>query len=164
MSLVQEILYIVSNYPGGYRLIYDLLYDSRPPGYKPNKDRLYDSSKSTLSRLRRRGLVRNNAGVWDITAAGKKYLESKHVLRRFNPKIQNHLEQKRKLIVIFDIPEKKKKYRDWLRSELVGFGFTMIQKSVWFGPRLPKDFIEYIEENGLIKHIRFFKALESDLV
>ena len=32
MSIVQELLFIVSNYPGGYRMLYDILYDSPPKG------------------------------------------------------------------------------------------------------------------------------------
>jgi len=68
------------------------------------------------------------------------------------------------LIIIFDIPEKKKRYREWLRTELVGFGFTLIQKSVWLGPALPKEFVEYLNEVKLLKHVRFFRATENDLI
>ncbi len=78
--------------------------------------------------------------------------------------ILNNRGKPRKLIIIFDIPEKKKRYREWLRNELVGFGFNLVQKSVWIGPGLPKEFIEYLNETGLLKHIRFFQATEKDLI
>lgn len=68
------------------------------------------------------------------------------------------------MIVVFDIPEKKRRYRDWLRSELVSFDFDLIQKSVWFGPSLPPEFIEYLDKEGLLKYVRFFRAEEKDLI
>ena len=98
MSLVQEILYVFSNYPGGYRIIYDILYNGKSPN---------QSDESF---------------------------------------------------------ERSIRYRDWLISELVGFDFEQIQKSVWFGPPLPKEFIEYLEEIDLLKYIRFLKATDEDLI
>ncbi len=62
------------------------------------------------------------------------------------------------LIVIYDIPEEKKKERDWFRRHLKRFGFSMIQRSVWVGPSpLPKDFLEYIKEIKLKKTFKTFK-------
>jgi DNA-binding transcriptional regulator PaaX len=90
----------------------------------------------------------------------------KDEIRKFyNPKrVIDNREKPKRLIVIFDIPEKKKKYREWLRLELVGFGFTLIQKSVWLGPSLPKEFVEYLEEVSILKYIRFFNASEADII
>ena len=105
--------------------------------------------------------------MWSISPTGKEFLESyKPSIRRFFPeqKVSNKNKSKKQLIVTFDIPEKKRKYRDWLRMELVGFGFEQIQKSVWFGPSLPKSFLEYIEEIKILDYIRFFKVSEKDLV
>jgi hypothetical protein len=54
MSIVQKILYIVSNYPGGYRILYDLLYDSKPPEGSKEAYRRANTIHSTLSRLKNR--------------------------------------------------------------------------------------------------------------
>jgi DNA-binding transcriptional regulator PaaX len=92
-------------------------------------------------------------------------LESKQdSIKRFFPtkKLSKISKVEKNLIVAFDIPEKKRKYRDWLRSELIGFGFEQVQKSVWFGPALPKEFILYLDEIKLLDYVRFFKASPKD--
>lgn len=62
------------------------------------------------------------------------------------------------LLLLYDIPENRKKERDWFRRQLKSFGFIMIQKSVWIGPSpLPPDFIAYIEEIGLKSQFKTFK-------
>ena len=81
----------------------------------------------------------------------------------FAPK-KSKTKQIKTTMVIFDIPEKKRKYRDWLRHELVGFGFELVQKSVWFGPTLPKEFIIYLQKEKILQYIKFFKATEDDLI
>ena len=66
------------------------------------------------------------------------------------------------LIVIYDIPENMKKERNWFRRQLVGFGYEMIQKSVWVGPSpLPKDFKTYIKMIGLMNKLKTFKLAKS---
>lgn len=166
MSLVQEILYTVSNYPGGYRLLYNIIYENSPPA-KDEKRSKENTLRVTLSRMKKGGLLQNKNREWAITSEGKEFLESKKVEIRkfFRPEnVINNREKPKRLIVIFDIPEKKKKYREWLRMELVGFGFNLVQKSVWLGPVLPNEFVEYLNELGLLKHIRFFRATEKDLI
>jgi len=62
------------------------------------------------------------------------------------------------LIVIYDIPEEKKKERDWFRRHLKKFNFIMIQRSVWVGPSpLPKDFLNYVKSIGLKDKFKTFK-------
>lgn len=158
MDIVKEILLAVSDYPGGYRVIYDLLYEDKE--LKP-KDQ---SVRNALSRMKKKGLISNKLGVWSITQEGKELLKNKKSsVLKFSPKYNNKKLPK-SMIVVFDIPENKRLYRDWIRNELVGFGFELIQKSVWFGPFLPKEFVEYLEKEKLLKFIRFFKVNEKDLI
>jgi DNA-binding transcriptional regulator PaaX len=158
MSIVQKILKAISNYPGGYRLLYDIVYDD------DNKSKNRQSIKTTLSRLKKQGLIINKSGIWNITDEGKNLLEEKqNSFVKFEKK--KPLQKiKKTMIVIFDIPEKKRIYRDWLRNELVGFGYELVQKSVWFGPSLPKEFVLYLEKGKIIEYIRFFKVTEKDLI
>lgn len=165
MSIVQEVLYAVSNYPGGYRLLYDILYDSQPPASRKDPAKFESTVRTTLSRLKKKGLVENLRGEWSISEEGKEILTSRGPgLKEFLPAEKISTKASKRLIVTFDIPEKRRKYRDWLRSELIGFGFESVQKSVWFGPALPKEFIEYLGQVKLLEHIRFFKVSESDLI
>ena len=69
------------------------------------------------------------------------------------------------MIVAFDIPERFKKERHWLRGELRGLGFEMLQKSVWFGSApLPIGFVETLGTLRLLEFIKFFDAKEADIV
>ena len=64
----------------------------------------------------------------------------------------------RNLIVMYDIPEDKKKEREWFRRHLQKFDYHMLQRSVWVGPSpLPKDFLAYVKSIGLSKQIRTLK-------
>ena len=169
MSLVEDILTILSDYHGGYRLM-----RSRMAGYtgpipytkKKSYPEIKDKSlRSTLSRLRKQGLIDNKKGIWMIQRKGREYLKN-----RLNSKIPHfsHLKSnnnKKEVVVVFDIPEKKKHQRNWLRIELVGFGFIPLQKSVWLGPSpLPREFIEYLNEVNLLQYLKFFQAAEKEII
>src|SRR3990167_8890730 len=61
----------------------------------------------------------------------------------------------RNLLIIYDIPEGKKKERDWFRRQLINLQFKMIQKSVWVGPSpLPGEFKRYIKIIGLKQNFK----------
>lgn len=159
MSIVKDVLYTVSNYPGGYRLIYNALYENK------NTDIKEQSIRNILSRMKKKGLLSNKSGKWAITLEGESLLkERKSAFIKFSPRKNVNKKLPKTMIVVFDIPEKKRVYRDWLRNELIIFGFELVQKSVWFGPALPKDFISYLNERKLLDHIRFFKVSEKDLI
>jgi hypothetical protein len=165
MSIIQEILYIVSNYPGGYRTIYDILYDGQPPEHKRNKQKLGNTLRVTLTRLKSKGLIKNINKRWILSKEGEEFLKSTQTaIKQFSFEQKSSHKSSKQMIVAFDIPEKKKRSREWLRRELVEAGFEQVQKSLWFGPGLPKEFVEYLGELGLLGHIKFFKVSESDLI
>lgn len=61
------------------------------------------------------------------------------------------------LIISFDIPEKERRKRAWLRRTLVYLGFTMIHKSVWMKQaRLPQKFLDDLESLQLLSRIHIF--------
>lgn len=59
-------------------------------------------------------------------------------------------------VVIFDIPEKKKKAREALRSKLKELGFKELQKSVFIHPYPCEDEIDFINE---VFEIRYYVRL-----
>jgi len=161
MSIIKETLKIMSKYPGGYQTIYEMIYQESPMARKDNKGQVL---RNTLSKMKKRGLLSNKNGLWEITKEGEDLLKERtHEIVKF-PKKKNQKNIKKTMIVVFDIPEKKRIYRDWLRSELIDFGYELIQKSVWFGPALPKEFIKYLDEKKLLQYIKFFKATNSDII
>ena len=115
---------------------------------------------SLLSHLKKDGLLESKNGKWSITSPGKgKY---KSILKRL-PLAQYKKEQDPNLkIVIFDIPEKERYKRDWLRGRLLGMNFKMLQKSVWAGKvKLPKEFIEDLRDLKLIRYVEIFAVTKS---
>ncbi|MDO8584682.1 MAG: CRISPR-associated endonuclease Cas2 [bacterium] len=65
-------------------------------------------------------------------------------------------------IVVFDIPERERRKRDWLRDVLRTLGFIMLQKSVWVGKvLLPESFIGELEKLGLLRLVEIFEISKS---
>jgi DNA-binding transcriptional regulator PaaX len=65
----------------------------------------------------------------------------------------------RATILIFDIPEEKRIYRDFLRRLLIQMKFTQIQKSVLIAPYiLPQEFYELLEETKLLQFVKIIEG------
>lgn len=167
MAFSDDLLKILTNYSGGYKLMRQKLLSTYD--YADNKRNISNfkdqTLRTTLWRLRRNGLIKNEKGIWKITQNGKTYLNKKIHSRapRFG-----HLKVKSRekdLIVIFDIPEYKKKQRNWLRLNLINLGFMQLQKSVWVGPSpLPEEFIKYLNDNNILCYLKFFQVKEKDII
>jgi len=69
-----------------------------------------------------------------------------------------------KIMVMFDIPEKKRKIRNWLRLHLKLWDFKMIQQSVWLGQGpLPKEFAERLQLFGISKCVKVLKVQSTKI-
>ena len=163
VSFSDDLLTIMSGYSGGYRLIRARLRGYRGPisGQKKIHRTISDDTLSvTLHRLKKRGLLQLDGKTWRIARKGKE-----HLSKIFPRRSWDRLAGPKRVVIVFDIPERAKKKRDWLRTELRVLGFSMLQQSVWFGPApLPREFIEALDLLGLATHIRFFEAREADIV
>jgi DNA-binding transcriptional regulator PaaX len=63
-----------------------------------------------------------------------------------------------KVLVLFDIPEKKRKTRNWLRLQLKLWEFEMLQQSVWLGKGpLPKEFTNRLKLLNISECVKIFK-------
>ncbi len=126
----------------------------------------YKTFWKTLSRLEQRGLVENKGNQWKITSLGLDYLKKLQRKKKLPKHSAKSLSSKpKRMIIIFDIPEKFRRERAWLRFELTNLGFVMLQKSVWFGPApLPKEFIKSLKELKILPYLKFFKATEEEIV
>ena len=78
--------------------------------------------------------------------------------------ITEKIEKKNKIIFIFDIPENKRKVRNWIRDQIKFWDFEMIQKSVWvgYGP-LPLDFMNRLKLLEVDKCVRIFNVQSKNL-
>ncbi len=87
-------------------------------------------------------------------------LPKRHYLRSFVSGLEEGAP--RNLLIIYDIPEGRKKERDWFRRQLINFDFIMIQRSVWVGPApLPPEFLDYLKRIGLQKEFKTFKLAKA---
>jgi CRISPR/Cas system-associated endoribonuclease Cas2 len=96
----------------------------------------------------------------EITGRGiKKHKEmqlKRKVRMGLSPSPENQA-GKKVVIVAFDIPEKDRWKRHWIRMALLNMGMRHIQKSVWIGKVLiPKDFLERLETLKLIEYVEIF--------
>jgi DNA-binding transcriptional regulator PaaX len=138
-------------YKGGHRASLSSIYNIMS-GQKV-------SIQTSLTRLSKKGFVNNNKDGWMITENGRKYLAADSLVEFKSPFAKD---AKRDLLLMFDIPEDCRHYRNWLRDHLKVFGYKMIQQSVWAGPSpLPKEFKKYIKQLGLQKNIRTFRLAKG---
>jgi len=112
---------------------------------------------TSLSRMKSRGLIRRNRGGWRLSQAGRRTFHNNYLLlRRFDSPFRS--DASKNLLLIFDIPEVKRKYRNWLRTQLKIYGYTMVQKSVWLGPSpLPKEFRDFACELKIKENIKTYR-------
>jgi len=116
----------------------------------------HQSISAILSKLKQEGLVKRigskRHSIWNITPKGKKRLEN-----NINKKREFKKESDILRLVIFDISEKDRKKRNWLRYQLVMLNYKMLQKSVWIGRRsLPENFIHKLHVLNLQNNVHIF--------
>ena len=100
--------------------------------------------------MERTGRTRN--AIWRITQKGRKAIQKQE-----SP-AGTHTDGVMR-IVSYDIPEPERKKRRWIRQELLGLGYTQLQKSVWVGfAPLREDFFEDLDLLALRKHIHIFSV------
>lgn len=178
MGTAETLLTILGSYSEGYRLMRRSLYGysmgpSRSSALLKHTDCKAATLRITLSRLKARGLVRHDRGIWSITEQGRKYIKKRLGqfckgllgMRPHTPRNADAARKPKRMIIAFDIPEHLRKKRDWLRIELAALGFIQLQKSVWLGPApLPRSFIEAIVELEIVGYMKFFRATQQDIV
>ena len=66
------------------------------------------------------------------------------------------------MIVVFDVPEKERRKRDWLRSVLKRLELKMVQKSVWIGKvKIPKELLDDLFNLKLLDYVEIFEVSKS---
>lgn len=114
---------------------------------------------TTLARLKKKELIVKLKNEWVLTAQGRKQLKRQ---QDWQPPSVN---SKESLLVCFDIPETRKRERNWLREQLRTFSYHMIQKSIWRGPGpLPPGFYGFLKETGLLKMVHIFRLAPKQKV
>lgn len=106
--------------------------------------------QTSLHRLKTKGLVKKTGNIYCLTSKGKKeaflaFINNEVSMFKLNPQAWDGKWR----IIFFDIPEKKRKYRDYLRFIIRTIGFKEFQKSIWIYPHSVPSFLKDLlfEEN-----------------
>lgn len=117
------------------------------------------SVQTSLTRLRKKGYISSSQGRWSMTEKGREFFHDFNLKQFVSPFKK---ESKKDLLVMFDIPEGRRRYRNWLRDQLREFGYVMVQQSVWVGPSpLPLEFKKYLKELDLQRNIKTFRLAKG---
>ena len=119
----------------------------------------------TLQYLKRQGLVvkrgERRDAKWMLTKRGSKKLLA-HRQSRADPFSVSHIHFPAPkggdlTVVSFDIAEKERRKRDWIRRCLVEMDFELLQKSVWVARGgVSEDFICALRERDLLNAVHIF--------
>jgi|SRR3989344_1635658 len=123
-----------------------------------NKIRAREEQKlhSRIYKLKKEGFIISGKKGLSITFRGIKKLDDlNNSFSHSVPFIDYSKESSEETVIIsFDIPEKEKYKRNWLRKTLMALGFSMLQKSVWIGNvKLPEKFINHLKEMRIFNYI-----------
>lgn len=117
-----------------------------------------------LSKLKKQGFLdktRHRRGGWQITKSGTEKLKSLKAKSKFSLKNISYLKKpdNKLRIVIFDIPEKERQKRFWLRGGLIALGFSKLQQSVWQGRfKISESFIRDLKDKGITDYVHIFEV------
>ena len=119
----------------------------------------------TLQYMKKQGLVMKKetrkSTAWTLTKQGRDTLLAYRRLRA-DPFSSRHIAFPRPqggglTIVAFDIPEKERRKRDWVRRCLVEMEFKPLQKSVWVAHGgVHEDFVHALRERKLLGAVHIF--------
>lgn len=114
-----------------------------------------------IAKLKKEKLVMASPAGWRITRAGQEKMR-KLADRLMRKKTYPEEKAATLTIVMFDVPEKYKGYRDWMRTAIRGCGFDQLQKSVFAGNvRLPEEFITDLDRLSLLRYVEIFSVGEK---
>lgn len=147
MSIIDEILVIIDDNPK----------ISREQIYKQIKSHQKQIISSSLGRLMAKGWIsntkKNNITTYQISNAGQDQLDNNLANLRLYKATNNY---DKFLVIVFDIPEKNRKYRDDLRNYLQNHGFGRLHSSIWISYcNLSKNLKKYIKNNSIEKYITY---------
>ncbi|MBM4387396.1 MAG: hypothetical protein FJ088_06620 [Deltaproteobacteria bacterium] len=121
-----------------------------------------------LSSLKRDGLIEEHVSkfgrAFTVTKKGIAKLSAlrKKITKKF-PSVRYERETSDTVtIVTFDVPEKERRKRDWLRAVLKNLKFTMVHKSVWMGKvAIPRAFLADIKRLRLAEFVEIFQVTKT---
>ena len=139
---------------GSTRLLYRELHQQVKKRRKIKDSTFYQN----IYRLKKNNLAVISGEYVSISSKGKKrYVNFQSRFLSAKP------EGNSRVLVLFDIPEHKRKIRRWLRDQLKEWDFELVQKSVWIGQgSLPKEFGEYLVLLGIKDNVKVYPIRKNN--
>ena len=100
--------------------------------------------------------------AWKKAASGSLHQRAKKIdaPTRYEMKPSPH-----PIILSFDIPEREKNKRIWLRSALRNLEFKMLHRSVWIGENmLPKELVREISRLRMQRYVHVFSVIRKGTI
>jgi len=126
---------------------------------------------STLNRLKNQGLIERKPDkgqtIWKITEKGKGIFNDYKKDALFSGQSCDYeiKGEKNIKIIIFDIPEKERRKREWLRSVLNHLKFSLLQKSVWIGKnQIPEGLLKDLRKRDMLNYVHIFAISRSGTI
>ena len=112
--------------------------------------------RNAVTRLHRKKYIKNSSLGWSLTEHGKNFSQKRKLIGYIPSPFPKQCSAS--IILAFDIPERDRKIRNWLRNQIKIFGYKMLQQSLWIGPGpLPPAFTKRLESLGIRKNVKTFK-------
>lgn len=131
-------------------------------GFLPNR-RQKESIGSSARKMVEKGLLKYNGKFYELTSTGKDKLRMWE-FNDFRLKRPKRWDGKWR-VIIFDIPDKKRKIRDRIRYLFKSAGLYLLQESVWVYPYDCEDIIALLKtEFGVGKDLLYLivEEIEND--
>lgn len=153
LALAGDVFEVLRDPGGLVSSSYEYLYGFVPYRYK--RHNFEERVKGTLKTGYIEKVIKNSEVYFRLTNLGEE-----KIVRDFPIlALQNNPWDRRWRIVVFDIPEKTRKTRDYLRAKLYELGFGMLQESVWITPfDIVADLREYFKTLHLEENVFVFMA------
>jgi hypothetical protein len=150
--------------------------DSRKESRKTKEDDRQETRRfySFVSYLKQDGLIRKEKITGkisiSITDKGKRkleFLKESYSIQlpsfRYTYEPEEEANQDNAItIVTFDVPEKERSKRDWLRCALNNMEFNMIHKSVWMkSGQIPERFMDDLKAMKMAKYLEIFAVTKN---
>ena len=120
---------------------------------------------SLLNELKHAGLVVKKRAkgetMWRITKKGSKRLERYGKQYRGGLPVQKYsMENRAELVILsYDIPERERRKRAWIRENLKNLGFIQLHQSLWAGKGgLPEEFVHDLRTYTLYSYVHIFSV------
>lgn len=156
------------DYHTSYRKMQKMIWKGHIPHFKTDWVEAYRERQrfyALLNKLKREGLVtkeiQSESSLWRITEKGLDKLQvvrSKKEFDKYSADYSEHRKKSSELrVVIFDIPEKERHKREWMRYVLISLNFSLLQNSVWIGKNsIPEKLIHDLKEKKMMGYVHIF--------